>query len=157
MPEKPENLEKYIALYQQPKTCSLGPYQTWTLCYNINCHCICKASEVWKEERRNRHCYTIQRAKAFASSDLLTDTCCLHERCRNTICNGRLTRMIVQCSEEWKPIGPACVHQFNTSLDFQNSQSTITLSTIIPYPDSVISLSNWEIDPMFLLKCYDVY
>ena len=40
----------------------------------------------------------------------------------------------------------------NTSLYFQNSQSTINLSSIIPYSDSNTSLSNWEIESMFLLK-----
>ena len=68
--------------------------------------------------------------------------------------------MIAQCTEEWtknaevwKPIEPGCVHHsINTSLDFQNSQSTINFSTIIPYSDIIIYLSNCEIEPMFLLK-----
>ena len=44
--------------------------------------------------------------------------------------------------------------QPNTSHDFQNSQNTINLSTLISYTDSILLQSSWEIECMFLLMCY---
>ena len=63
-----------------------------------------------KKNEEMKHCYAIQRAKTFASSELFTDTCYLNERCRNTICEASLTRMYAQCAEELKPNGPDFVH-----------------------------------------------
>ena len=61
-----------------------------------------------------------------------------------------------ECAEECEPNTTGCIHHLNTFLDFWNSQSTINSFTFIPYTDSIIFLSNLEIESMFLLMHYDI-
>ena len=52
MPVRPMNLENLEKCNEPLRTYYLGPYLT--LCYSINCHCICIAFQAWEEERRKK-------------------------------------------------------------------------------------------------------
>ena len=80
-----------------------------------------------KEETKALSCYP--ESKISASSKLLTDMCCLYERCGNTTCDGKAHQTIAHCTKEKyaNPKDPRCGHLSSDLLTFQNSQSTIKI------------------------------